>query len=83
MNGVIIQYWTINSGGIPQFLYEPITGVDRFNVLPMKECSSAHWNLKDTSAWGESAHYTNGMQWNIITLSCYDFQLQTVKTSYS
>ena len=32
--------------------------------------------------WGESAHYTNGMQWNVITLSCYDFQLQTIKTSY-
>ena len=41
--------------------YEPITGVDRFNVLSMKEWSSAEWNLKDTSAWGESAHYTNGM----------------------
>ena len=86
MNGVIIQYWTINPGGIPQFSYkpitgvdrfnvlsmkecssipqfscEPITGVDRFNVLSMKECSSADWNLKDTSAWGESAHCTNGM----------------------
>ena len=41
--------------------YKPITGVDRFNVLSMKECSSADWNLKDTSAWGESAHCTNGM----------------------
>ena len=51
----------INPGGIPQFSYEPITGVDRFNVLSMKECSSADWNLKDTSAWGESAHCTNGM----------------------
>ena len=51
----------INSGGIPQFSYEPITGVNRFNILSMKECSSADWNLKDTSAWGESAHCTNGM----------------------
>ena len=59
--GIIIQYWTIIPGGIPQFSYEPITGVDRFNVLSMKECSSADWNLKDTSAWGESAHCTNGM----------------------
>ena len=61
VNGIIIQYWTINPGGIPQFSYKPITGVDRFNVLSMKECSSADWNLKDTSAWGESAHCTNGM----------------------
>ena len=37
--------------------FEPITGVDRFNVLSMKECSSADWNLKDTNIWGESAHY--------------------------
>ena len=51
----------INPGGIPQVSYKPITGVDRFNVLSMKECSSADWNLKDTSAWGESAHCTNGM----------------------
>ena len=61
VNGVIIQYWTINSGGIPQVSNEPITGVDRFNVLSMKECSSADWNLKDTNIWGESAHYTKRM----------------------
>ena len=82
MNGVIVQYWTINPGGILQVSYEPITGVDRFNVLSMQECSSADWNAKDTNVWGESAHYTNGMQWNVITLSSYDFQLQTIKTSY-
>ena len=79
MNGIIIQYWTINPGGIPQVSNEPIIAVDRFNVLSMKECSSANWNLKDTNIWGESAHYTKGMQWNVITLSSYDFQLQTVK----
>ena len=61
MNGVVTQYWTINPGGIPQISYEPITGVDRFNVLSIQECSSADWNPKDTSAWGESAHYTKGM----------------------
>ena len=82
MNDLIVQYWTINPGGIPQVSYEPITGVDRFNVLSMKECSSADWNLKYTNIWGESAHYTDGMQWNVTTLSCYDFQLQAIKTSY-
>ena len=46
MNGIIVQYWTINPGGIPQVSYEPITGVDRFNVLSMQECSSAHWNAE-------------------------------------
>ena len=61
MNGIVTQYWSIIPGGIYQVSYEPIAGVDRFNVLSMKECSSAEWNLKDTSAWGESAHYTNGM----------------------
>ena len=61
MNGVVTQYWSIVPGGIYQVSYKPITGVDRFNVLSMKECSSADWDLKDTSAWDESAHYTNGM----------------------
>ena len=37
LNGIIIQYWTINPGGIYQVLYEPITGVDRFNVLAIQE----------------------------------------------
>ena len=40
-----------NSWGIYQISYEPITGVDRFNVLSMKECSSADWNLMDTNIW--------------------------------
>ena len=61
MNGVVAQYWSLFPRGIYQVLLEPITGVDNFDVLSMKECSSADWNLKDTSAWGESAHYTNGM----------------------
>ena len=34
------------TGGIPQFPYEPITGVDRFNVLSIQECSSADWNAE-------------------------------------
>ena len=61
MNGVIVQYWSINPGGIPQVSYEPITGVDSFDVFGIQECSSADWNLKDTNIWGESAHYTKGM----------------------
>ena len=43
------------------YLKFPITGVDKFNVLSMQECSSADWNAKDTNIWGESAHYTKGM----------------------
>ena len=39
--------------------HDPITGVDSFDVFGMEECSSADWNLKDTSAWGAFAHYTN------------------------
>ena len=61
MNGIVTQYWAIIPGGIYQVSYEPITGVDRFNVLSMQECSSPDWNPKDTSVWGESAHYTKGM----------------------
>ena len=61
MNGIVTKYWAMIPGGIYQILYEPITGVDRFNVLSMQECSSADWNAKDTNVWGESAHYTKGM----------------------
>ena len=46
MNGVIAQYWFLIPGGIHQVLYEPITGVDRFNVLSTQECSSADWNAE-------------------------------------
>ena len=46
MNGIVTQYWTINPGGIYQVLYEPITGVDRFNELSIQECSSADWNAE-------------------------------------
>ena len=46
MNGVVTQYWSIISGGIYQVLYEPITGVDRFSVLSIQECSSADWNAE-------------------------------------
>ena len=46
MNGIIAQYWSIIPGGIHQVLYKPITGVDRFNVLSIQECSSADWNAE-------------------------------------
>ena len=46
MNGIVTQYWSMISGGIYQVLYEPITGVDRFNVLSIQECSSADWNAE-------------------------------------
>ena len=45
--------------GVYQDLLEPVTGVDNFDVFGIEECSSADWNLKDTSAWGAFAHYTN------------------------
>ena len=38
--------WSIIPGGIHQVLHEPITGVDRFNVLSIQECSSADWNAE-------------------------------------
>ena len=46
MNGIVAQYWSIIPGGIHQVLYEPITGVDRFNVLSIQEFSSADWNAE-------------------------------------
>ena len=46
MNGIVTQYWSIIPGGIHQVLYKPITGVDRFNVLSIQECSSADWNAE-------------------------------------
>ena len=46
MNGIVTQYWSIIPRGIHQVLYEPITGVDRFNVLSIQECSSADWNAE-------------------------------------
>ena len=46
VNGIIFHDWKIITGGIHQVLYEPITGVDRFNVLSIQECSSADWNAK-------------------------------------
>ena len=56
MNGVVAQYWSIIPRGVYQVLLEPITGVDNFDVFGKEECSSADWNLKDTSAWGAFAH---------------------------
>ena len=61
MNGIVTQYWAIIPGGIYQVSYEPITGVDRFDVFRIQECSSVDWYAKDTSIWGESAHYAKGM----------------------
>ena len=46
LNGIIFHDWKIITGGIHQVLYEPITGVDRFNVLSIQECSSADWNAE-------------------------------------
>ena len=46
MNGIVTQYWSIIPGGIYQVLYEPITGVDSFDVLGIQECSSADWNAE-------------------------------------
>ena len=46
VNGIIFHDWKIITGGIHQGLYEPITGVDRFNVLSIQECSSADWNAE-------------------------------------
>ena len=46
LNGITFHDWKIIIGGIHQFLYEPITGVDRFNVLSIQECSSADWNAE-------------------------------------
>ena len=46
MNGVVTQYWSIIPGSIYQVLYEPITGVDSFDVFGIQECSSADWNAK-------------------------------------
>ena len=46
LNGIIFHDWKIITGGIHQVLYEPITGVDRFNVLSIQECNSADWNAE-------------------------------------
>ena len=46
MNGIVTKYWSIIPGGIYQVLYEPITGVDSFNVFGIEECSSADWNAQ-------------------------------------
>ena len=43
MNGVVVQYWSIIPGGIYQVSYEPITGVDNFDIFEIEECSSADW----------------------------------------
>ena len=59
MNGVVVQYWSLIPRGVYQDLLEPIPGVDSFDAFGIEECSSADWNLKDTSAWGAFAHYTN------------------------
>ena len=56
MSGIVTQYWSIIPRGVYEVLLEPITGVDNFDVFGIEECSSADWNLKDTSAWGAFAH---------------------------
>ena len=46
LNGIIFHDWEIITEGIPLFPYEQITGVDRFNVLFIQECSNADWNAE-------------------------------------
>ena len=46
MNGIAAQYWRIIPGGIHQDSCESITGVDRFDVFGIQECSSADWNAE-------------------------------------
>ena len=41
--------------------HQEVMEIVSYDILSMKECSSADWNLKDTNVWGESAHYTKGM----------------------
>ena len=62
MNGVVTQYWSIIPGGIYQVLYEPITGIDRFNVLSIQECSIADWNAEsgvNTLNMSQQCHVMN------------------------
>ena len=65
MNGVVTQYWSIIPGGIYQVLYEPITGVDSFDVFGIEECSSADWNAES----GLNLPITL-MECNIISQHC-------------
>ena len=46
LNGIIFHDWEIITEVIPLFTYEPITTVDRFNVLSIQECSSVEWNAE-------------------------------------
>ena len=62
LNGIIFHDWEIFTEVIPLFLYEPITAVDRFNVLSMEECSSAEWNA-------ESGGNTLNMSKHILNMS--------------
>ena len=58
MNGIITQYWSIIPGGIYQVSYEPITGVDRSNVLSIQECSSAESGV-NTLNMSQHCHFMN------------------------
>ena len=46
VNSIVVQYWAIIPGGIHQNSYEPITGVDKFDVFGIEICSSADWNAE-------------------------------------
>ena len=37
----------------------------------------------ECQGWGESAHYTNVMTQHVTRISYYEYQPQTLKTSYS
>ena len=58
LNGVIFHDWEMITEVIPLFSYEPITAVDRSNVLSIQECSSAEWNAKSgVNTLNMSQHY--------------------------
>ena len=61
VNGIVAQYWTIIPGGIHQSSYEPITGVDRFNVFGIEVCSSAYWNAESGVNLLSTLKECNGM----------------------
>ena len=61
VNGIVFLHWTIIPGVIHQSLYEPITGVDRFDVFGIEECSSAHRNAESGMNLSITLKECNGM----------------------
>ena len=60
VNGIVV-HWTIIPGGIHQNSYEPITGVDRFDVFGIEICSSADWNAESGVNLSITLKECNGM----------------------